>query len=159
MLTINAQSFTNKEASSAGLEICPSQVANHFNMKGRKASFKERSNRGAIKANKGSTLGNLSTKDSRKGSFSFNALTSVREDTNATGIDQKKHSVMLAARLRSLPVLRALLGRPTLSQNTSLGSGATSTVIVVAVTRERRVRPCSGSDATDVSRQRCELRT
>jgi hypothetical protein len=82
-------------------------------------------------------MGNLSTKDSRKGSVSFNELTSVREDKNATGIDQKKHSVMVAARLSSLPVLRALLGRPTLSQNTSLGSGAPSTVILVAVTREK----------------------
>jgi hypothetical protein len=117
--------------------MCPSQVANHFNTKGRMASFKQRSSRGAIKANKGSTAGNLSTKDSRKGSFSFNELTSVREDKNATGIDQKKQSVMLAARLRSLPVLRALLGRPTLSQNTSVGSGAPSTVILVAVTKEK----------------------
>lgn len=137
ILTINVQSFTNNEASSAGEEICPSQVANHFNTKGRTVSFKARSSRGAIKANKGSTMGNLSTEDSRKGSVSFNELTSVREDKNATGIDQKKHSVMLAARLRSLPVLRALLGRPTLSQNTSLGSGAPSTVILVAVTREK----------------------
>lgn len=63
--------------------------------------------------------------------------TYVRLDRKATGIDQKKQSIMLAARLRSLPVLRALLGRPTLSQNISLGSGAPSTVILVAVTREK----------------------
>ena len=77
ILTINAQSFTNNEASSAGEEMWPSQVANHFNTKGRTASFMERSNRGAIKAKKGSTLGYLSTKDSRKGSVSFNELTSL----------------------------------------------------------------------------------
>jgi hypothetical protein len=137
ILTIKAQSFTNNEASRAGEEMCPSQVANHFNADGRTRSFKERSSRGAIKAKKGWTLGYLSTKDSRKGSFSFNALTSVKDERKATGIDQKKHSVILAARLRSLPVLRALLGRPTLSQNTSLGSGAPSTIIFVAVKREK----------------------
>jgi hypothetical protein len=57
------------------------------------------------------------------------------------GIDQKKQRVIVAAMLRSLPVICAFPGKPTFLQKTSLGEGAASMFIVfTAWPMQRMVR-------------------
>ena len=65
----------------------------------------------------GSIQGCASMKLPRPGRVFFNELTSVRDEINATGIDQKMHSVAVAATLKALPVRLARIGMPTLRQN------------------------------------------
>lgn len=103
-----------------------------FKITGKTASFKVRRRSGASKASSDSKAGKASTHFARVGSFSFKELTSVIEEKNATGIDQKKQRMDVANVLRTRPLLLAFAGKPTFRQKISSGSGAGSTHILVA---------------------------
>jgi hypothetical protein len=81
------------------------------------------------------------------GSFTFKELTCVIEEMKATGNDQNRHRVIVAAVLKTDPVLRALSGRPTFRQNTSEGDGASSTNILVAINMVSEKRYIEGTRA------------
>ena len=128
--TTNVDNFTNVDASSWGEAIRPSHVANQYRIGGRTTSVRISRSSGAIRANMFSIAGADSTHFSRNGRVSFSDLTSVKEERNATGIDQKKHNVAVAATLNSAPVFRASDGKPMFLQKISSGVGACSINIV-----------------------------
>jgi hypothetical protein len=123
--------------------MCPSHVEKIVKIFGRIPSFNARRRRGARSAKIFSREGTASTHLARRGSFSFKEFTSVNEDINATGMDQKKQRAVVAAKLKSLPVFRALDGSPTFRQKMSSGLGAGSTSILLAVNKKQvRGRIC-----------------
>ena len=134
LLTTKVESFTNVDTSSSGEPTSPSQALNTFKAVGKTPSFSTSKMRGAIVAKKASNHGTSSTHLARVGNFCFNESTSVSDEMKATGIDQKKHKLAVAAKLNSLPVLVAWSGSPTLRQNTPSGGGAACTIIAVAIT-------------------------
>lgn len=86
-----------------------------------------------MSAKKVSNPGHSSSHSASTGTFSFKEFTSVREEKNAIGIDQKKQSTDVATKLNNQPLLLAFSGRPTFGQKTSSGSGAGSTSMQDAV--------------------------
>jgi hypothetical protein len=88
----------------------------YLRMNGSTVSLRRRSINGAMRAMIGSTQGCSSMKLPRPGKVFFSELTSVSDEMNATGMDQKMHSVAVAATLKALPVRLARCGIPTFLQ-------------------------------------------
>ena len=136
ILTTNAASLTKVDASNWGLAIWPSQAAKILRMDGRIPSFNARRSSGANKANVCSREGCDSIHSPRSGSVSFKELSSVNDDKNAIGMDQNKHNAVVAAKAASLPVLLELSAKPMFRQKIWFGSGAGSTIILLAASRQ-----------------------